>query len=66
MNKKPSLPIVGQPDPSTPADVHRVGRYALGVTWADGHGSIYPFDRLRHGCSCGRCAAGEVLTPAMA
>jgi DUF971 family protein len=41
------LPIVGQPDPAQPKDVHLVGRYALGVTWADGHGSIYPFDRLR-------------------
>ena len=66
MNKKLSLPIVGQPDPNTPTDVHLVGRYALGVTWADGHGSIYPFDRLRHDCACGRCTAGEALTPAMA
>jgi hypothetical protein len=41
------LPIVGQPDPAQPKDVHLVGRYAVGVTWADDHGSIYPFDRLR-------------------
>jgi DUF971 family protein len=41
------LPILGQPDPAQPKDVHLVGRYAIGVTWADGHGSIYPFDRLR-------------------
>jgi DUF971 family protein len=41
------LPILGQPDPAQPKDVHLVGRYALGVTWADDHGSIYPFDRLR-------------------
>jgi DUF971 family protein len=41
------LPIVGQPDPTQPKDVHLVGRYAIGVTWADSHGSIYPFDRLR-------------------
>ncbi len=66
MNKKLSLPIVGQPDPSTPADVHLVGRYALGVTWADGHGSIYPFDRLRHACPCGQCAALEAIAPATA
>jgi DUF971 family protein len=44
---KLNLPILGQPDPSEPKDVHLVGRYALGVTWADGHSSIYPFDRLR-------------------
>jgi DUF971 family protein len=66
VNKKLSLPIVGQPDPNTPTDVHLVGRYALGVTWADGHGSIYPFDRLRHACPCGRCAAVETIAPAMA
>lgn len=41
------LPIVGQPDPAQPKDVHLVGRYAIGVTWADNHGSIYPFERLR-------------------
>jgi DUF971 family protein len=41
------LPIVGQPDPAEPKNVHLVGRYAIGVTWADSHGSIYPFDRLR-------------------
>lgn len=44
---KINLPIVGQPNPSEPKDIHLVGRYALGVTWADDHSSIYPFDRLR-------------------
>jgi len=24
-----------------------IGNYALGMTWADGHKSIYAFDRLR-------------------
>lgn len=57
MNKKLSLPLLGQPDPNVPKDVHLVGRYAVGITWGDGHGSIYPFDRLRHDCSCGACAA---------
>ena len=32
-----------------------VGRYALGVTWQDGHGSIYPFTVLRAACPCGAC-----------
>ena len=41
MNKKLTLPIVGQPDPNVPGDVHLVGRYALGVTWADAHGVGY-------------------------
>jgi len=44
---KLSLPILGQPNPDEPKDVHLVGRYALGVTWADNHASIYPFERLR-------------------
>ena len=59
MNKKLFLPFVGQPDPGVPADVHLVGRYALGVTWADQHGSIYPFEYLRRACPCGACAALE-------
>ncbi len=62
MNKKLFLPIVGQPDPGRPRDVHLVGRYALGVTWADDHGSIYPFDHLRHACGCGTCATREAAT----
>jgi len=65
VNKKLTLPIVGQPDPNTPSDVHLVGRYAVGVTWADSHGSIYPFTRLRHSCPCGACADLEALTQAM-
>jgi DUF971 family protein len=44
---KLNLPILGQPNPHEPKDVHLVGRYALGVTWADNHSSIYPFSRLR-------------------
>jgi DUF971 family protein len=51
------LPLLGQPDPNIPKDVHLVGRYALGVDWADGHGSIYPFEALRRACSCDACAA---------
>ncbi len=60
------LPLLGQPDPSTPRDVHLVGRYAVGVTWSDGHGSIFPFERLRRDCRCGACAGLGALTPAMA
>lgn len=56
MTGKIVLPVLGQPDPNAPGDVHLVGRYAVGVTWADGHGSIYPFERLRRDCPCGACA----------
>ena len=65
MDRKLKLPLLGQPDPNVPKDVHLVGRYALGVDWADDHGSIYPFERLRGDCPCGACK--EIpLTPPMA
>ena len=47
MTIKGILPILGQGNPGEPKDIHLVGRYALGVSWGDGHSSIYPFDRLR-------------------
>jgi DUF971 family protein len=62
--KRVHLPILGQPDPNEPRDVHLVGRYAVGVTWADGHSSIYPFDRLRLDDPAGP-ATGGALTEAM-
>jgi DUF971 family protein len=48
------LPLVGA-DPNRPGAVSLVGRYALGVTWQDGHGSIYLFPALRAACPCGAC-----------
>jgi DUF971 family protein len=48
------LPLVGV-DPNRPGAVALVGRYALGVTWQDGHESIYPFATLRVACPCGAC-----------
>jgi DUF971 family protein len=60
------LPLLGQPDPNVPKDVHLVGRYAVGVTWDDDHGSIYPFAQLRHDCPCGACAALTAPSPAAA
>ena len=65
MDRKVSLPLLGQPDPNTPKRVHLVGRYAVGVDWADGHGSIYPFEKLRRDCPCGACAARSALSPGM-
>jgi DUF971 family protein len=56
-----ALPLFGQPNPNEVQDLRLVGRYALGVDWADRHGSIYPFDQLRRSCPCGSCAAlGEM------
>ena len=59
------LPILGQPNPNEPKDVHLVGRYALGVTWGDSHSSIYPFDRLRRDDSAASHEPSAALTEAM-
>jgi DUF971 family protein len=56
------LPLVGA-DPNRPGAVALVGRYALGLTWQDGHGSIYPFVALRAACPCGTCVAAEDAWP---
>jgi DUF971 family protein len=40
-----------------------VGRYAIGVQWADGHDSIFPLENLRRHCPCNVCAGsleGEI------
>ena len=66
MNRSPGLRILGQPDPASPKDVHLVGRYALGVDWSHGHGSIFPFEALRRGCACGACGALETVAAAAA
>ena len=38
----------------------QVGRYALGVQWADGHDSILPHRNIRRACPCDACAAVPV------
>jgi DUF971 family protein len=65
MSGRVLLPILGQPDPNQARDVHLVGRYAIGVTWADGHGSIYPFDRLRRDDSTAPVGPDGSLSEAM-
>ena len=38
-------------------DLFKVGRYAVGFKWGDGHASgIYTFDYLRKICPCSACA----------
>lgn len=63
--QKATLPIFGQPNPNEAREIHLVGRYALGVTWADNHGSIYPFEHLRRDCPCGSCAGLQAMTQEM-
>ncbi len=37
-------------------DMFKVGRYAIGFKWGDGHDTgIYAFDYLRKMCPCGHC-----------
>lgn len=43
--------------PAKIRSTHVVGRYALGVDWADGHDSILAFTHLRAHCPCDECAA---------
>lgn len=43
--------------------LNQVGRYAVGVNWADGHDSIFPLENLRRHCPCLQCrgsVAGEI------
>jgi DUF971 family protein len=56
------LPLVGA-DPNRPDGLSLVGRYALGVTWQDRHGSIYPFTLLRAACPCGACVPDPAPWP---
>lgn len=48
--------VLGPEPSSEPAGLEQVGNYALGVTWKDGHHSIYAFDLLRAACPCSACA----------
>jgi DUF971 family protein len=56
------LPLVGA-DPNRPEQISLVGRYALGITWQDRHGSIYPFALLRGACPCGACRPDPAAWP---
>jgi DUF971 family protein len=43
--------------------LNEVGRYAIGIQWADGHDSIFPLENLRRFCPCNMCggaAEGEI------
>lgn len=39
-----------------PLNISPVGRYAIHITWSDGHTSgIFTFEHLRNLCKCQRC-----------
>src|SRR5207249_2906394 len=44
------------------ADMHYVGRYALGITWVDKHDSIFPWAFLSEECPCEQCTARREAT----
>ena len=49
------LPIYEKP--LKPEKAELVGRYAVGITWSDGHSTgIYSFSYLRELCPCAECA----------
>lgn len=45
------------PEPPKIKQTKRVGHYALGVDWVDGHESIMPYTSLRAHCPCSTCSA---------
>lgn len=44
--------------------LNEVGRYAVGVQWADGHDSIFPLAHLRRLCPCNECGGEAAGAPA--
>lgn len=57
--RRRALPVVQDGEATLyPRELALVGRYAVGVTWSDGHDSgIYSYRTLRALCPCGACTA---------
>jgi DUF971 family protein len=49
--------MADRPKRVTIKTLKEVGRYAVGIGWADGHESILPYRDLRAHCPCDACAA---------
>lgn len=49
--------------PPTIVKLKEVGRYAVGIEWADRHESILPYRELRAACPCAECRAAEPEPP---
>jgi len=54
------LPVINAPREALyPVQIGVVGRYAVSVTWSDGHDSgIYSYQTLRALCPCAQCQPG--------
>lgn len=44
-----------QPDGPSPKDIKQVDAKTLGISWSDGHESVYPVKLLREKCPCAHC-----------
>lgn len=53
------LPVLGVSTRDQVTSVEHVGRYAFGVTWGDGHNSIYSYSYLLESCPCDECRHGR-------
>ena len=42
----------GEPSPK---DIRQIDESTLGITWTDGHESVYHVKKLREGCPCAHC-----------
>ncbi|MBI3321087.1 MAG: DUF971 domain-containing protein [Candidatus Omnitrophica bacterium] len=50
------------PQDVRPLNIDLIGRYAINITWSDGHNTgIYAFDRLRKMCPCCQKTVGRRL-----
>jgi DUF971 family protein len=49
--------------PPSMKTLKEVGRYAVGIDWADGHESILPYRDLRRACPCDACRNLTADTP---
>lgn len=58
MSGRPMLDPATVPADVQPTVINPVGRYAIHITWSDGHTSgIYTYDHLRSLCTCATCAS---------
>lgn len=56
MSGRPMLDPASVPEDVQPTVINPVGRYAIHVTWSDGHTSgIYTYEHLRQICPCPKC-----------
>ena len=63
LDYRAAMPTPRRPEATHVERLAQVGRYALGVTWGDGHDSILPHRTLRRACPCDECAKVDPEAP---